>query len=279
MSLNGWSLILKRPVSTLYSTGREIDTAGLGYKVLDPPPSPPAPSDPPNFDFKRPLSSILRTTLFPARYRKLVQEILPKPKAGEKHKKLKRPKHTKGEERYIFTRYKREGVDLDNPDLEILRGGIGHLLHQAIATNRPEYLEATLALIDRSKVRLKEEHSSVVLLAMSKCGWYDSVKTNFRSMEQRGIEWRLEMLFSVVKASLERRDFQFALEVMRVFVRIVGHRDTAVLFPMWEVVEGCEGGGEEEGRGLVELVLQWYAVVGVDLDRRVTDAIVKWIQR
>lgn len=228
----------------------------------------------------------VRTPLYPHAHTKLLLDLLPE-KGPEQDKK------EEGEERgvrtpapnhnppiqHVSTRHLlRTGIAANNPDPDALRIYAGYLIHLSGHANKAEFLEATLGLMARSNVQLMKSHHSAILSAMNAQGWHDEVKETFCKMTELGIGCRLGTLFALLTSAVWRRDFEFALELMRRLIEGAEDKIGPLNLPIERVVEGCVGAGEE-GVELMKLVLKWYDTVECGLDKRSVDILVKWIHR
>jgi hypothetical protein len=119
-------------------------------------------------------------------------------------------------------------------------------------------------------------------MAMDKFGWHSLLARNFRHLLKMGVRCRTGTMFSIVLSAMQRRDYQFAVEVMEELletVRSTGSRDrVGISMCMDPLVEACVGAGQW-GEVMVGYVLEWYRMMVLGLDQATVDTLLEWLKR
>ena len=231
---------------------------------------PPEPT-PPRVKISLPLRSKLRTFFFPSSHMDVLMRLVSQLKPAEKKKYKRRLE-------LLNTRLFCEGSGVvDDWDDKLLTG---FLLHITCKCDDPQYFESVLSMIDRSNVQLDESHYNGILTAMNRYGWAANIKRTFQDMQSKGIKCRLETIFALVTTAVQRKDFEFAVELMTTLTEGMydQRRACARPFPMDLVVDGCVG-AKRRALGLIEQVLEWHRMTEVALSVNTVESLTKWVKR
>ena len=233
----------------------------------------PSDSSPPQIQLAMPLRSQLRTLFLPSRQAEALLHLVDVAEIKTGRRRV----GYKDKLKQIITDVL---VDRSVIDGIKVQEKIGFLLHASCGFSDPQFLESILVMINRTDVPLVESHYNAILVAMDRCNWTTAVKRNFREMLSKGIKCRLETIFALVTSAVQRKDFEFAAELMFALTQGMYDRRRACPqpFPMEVVVDGCVG-TRERGVKLIEQVLEWHRMSEATLSNKTVQSLIKWIKR